>query len=177
MIIRKLDREFGPNANNELEHVNDPAISGAIAALESFYYSFNNKDMAMVQALWLNNDLIQLNNPIGGIVRGVTPLLQVYDRIFNGQANVWVRFTDIVCYDANDMVLFAGTEIGEFSTNNKIVPLQIRTSRIFAYIEDKKAWFQIHHHGSIDDPALLARYQAAVKTHANTEAGSGKVGS
>ena len=27
-------------------------------------------------------------------------------------------------------------------------------------------WLQVHHHGSIDDPTLLARYQTAVRNNA-----------
>jgi hypothetical protein len=38
--------------------------------------------------------------------------------------------------------------------------LQIRTTRIFAYAG---TWVQVHHHGSIDDPAALAAYQQAVR--------------
>jgi hypothetical protein len=38
--------------------------------------------------------------------------------------------------------------------------LAIRTSRIF--IRSFGAWKQVHHHGSIENPDLLAKYQAAV---------------
>ena len=37
----------------------------------------------------------------------------------------------------------------------------IRISRIFRRVDGR--WRQIHHHGSIDDADLLARYQAAVR--------------
>lgn len=61
------------------------------------------------------------------------------------------------------MVVFAGTEIGEFSTDKKTIPLKIRTTRIFGYSDNGNSWFQLHHHGSIDDPYLLKKYQEAVK--------------
>jgi hypothetical protein len=38
--------------------------------------------------------------------------------------------------------------------------MAIRTSRFFRLVDGQ--WRQQHHHGSIDDPALLAAYQAAV---------------
>jgi hypothetical protein len=43
------------------------------------------------------------------------------------------------------------------------IDLQIRTSRIFGFSETDNQWFQIHHHGSIDNVDLLDRYQKAVK--------------
>jgi phage gp16-like protein len=42
------------------------------------------------------------------------------------------------------------------------VPLSIRTSRVFAF-QPNHGWRQMHHHGSIDDPAALAAYQDAVR--------------
>jgi len=45
----------------------------------------------------------------------------------------------------------------------KIQPLKIRTTRLFAFINEKQRWFQLHHHGSIDDAKLLDQYQQTVK--------------
>jgi hypothetical protein len=58
--------------------------------------------------------LVQSNNPVGGIVRGIQPIVEVYDRIFNGEATVWVRFTDILDFATDEMVVFAGTEDGSW---------------------------------------------------------------
>ncbi|WP_255516532.1 hypothetical protein [Geobacter sp. FeAm09] len=38
--------------------------------------------------------------------------------------------------------------------------MAIRTSRIFRLMEGR--WRQVHHHGSNDDPDLLASYRKAV---------------
>jgi len=162
MKINKLNREFGKDSINQIENTNRYNINGALACLETFYYSFNNKDLDVFRKVWYDNDLVQLNNPLGGITRGTKAIADIYYRIFNGQAKVWVKFTDIVYYEVNDMIVFAGTEIGEFSTQEEIIPLQIRTSRIFCFVEEENRWFQIHHHGSIDDPELLRKYQNAV---------------
>lgn len=40
------------------------------------------------------------------------------------------------------------------------IELAIRTSRIYRKAGGR--WRQIHHHGSVEDPDLLARYRAAV---------------
>lgn len=40
------------------------------------------------------------------------------------------------------------------------IELAIRTTCI--YRKENGRWLQIHHHGSIEDPVLLARYQDAV---------------
>jgi limonene-1,2-epoxide hydrolase len=163
MKMNKLNREFGVDAKNKIGSVNQKSFDGAIAGLETFYFSFNNKDIDTFKKVWYNNDLVQLNNPLGGIVRGIEPIVEVYDTIFNGRAKVWVKFTDILYYATDEMVVFAGTEIGEFSIENETVDLKIRTSRIFGYLDNEKRWFQLHHHGSIDDSDLLYKYQKAVK--------------
>ena len=51
-------------------------------------------------------------------------------------------------------------ESGEFRTVGTLIGLAIRTSRIFRLMDGR--WQQVHHHGSIDDPDLLSRYQRAV---------------
>lgn len=59
------------------------------------------------------------------------------------------------------MFFVVGRERGEFCLGETRVDLAIRTSRIYRMIDD--AWKQVHHHGSIDDPGLLALYQKAIK--------------
>ena len=41
-----------------------------------------------------------------------------------------------------------------------VLELAIRTTRIFRWTNER--WRQIHHHGSIDNPDVLAHYQQAV---------------
>lgn len=163
MELNKLDREFGTDAKNNIDNVHQKSINGALACLETFYYFFNNKEIDILKKVWYSNDLIQLNNPLGGIVRGMLPIVEVYDKIFNARAKVWVKFTNIIYYATADMIVFAGTEIGEFTTHNETIPLKIRTSRIFGYSDNDNCWFQMHHHGSIDSADLLSKYQNAVK--------------
>jgi len=53
-----------------------------------------------------------------------------------------------------------GRERARLDSNGTTLALGIRTSRLFHRVDGR--WRQIHHHGSIDDPDMLARYQAAV---------------
>ena len=163
IALNKLNLEVGLSARNRSCDLNDHSLQGALAALESFYYGFNNRNLNTIRSLWLNNELVQLNNPVGGIVRDLEEILAVYEKLFNGNVRVWVNFTDIVYYGTSDFVVFAGTEIGEFSSNGQTMQLKFRTSRCFGFMKDEKRWYQLHHHGSIDDADLLLRYQTAVR--------------
>ncbi len=158
-----ISRTFGRASNNRSSEMRVEFTEGAIAALETFYYSFNQKDIYVFNSVWVDQDLIQLNNPVGGIMRGKRDISNLYANIFNSSADVWVDFSDIVMYSFQDCVIFAGRENGEFRKNGKTIDLKIRTTRVFAYIQGK--WGQVHHHGSIDDSALLKTYQDAVKVN------------
>ncbi len=139
----------------------DPGVEGARACLESFYHAFNQRSSQVLRQVWADDPLIQLNNPLGGIVRGIEGIADLYGGIFDGPARVWVEYHDVVEHAGADVVVFAGRERGEFRVGDTVIPLDIRTTRILAY--DGRRWGQIHHHGSITDPELLAAYQEAVR--------------
>jgi len=162
MIIHSQHR-YGRAATNRTHQTNQHSIDGARALLESFYYAFNHRKMDVFSQVWANDALIQLNNPLGGILRGYESIANLYQGIFTGPARVWVEFSDIVEYQSNDMVVFAGREHGEFTKGEISVSLSIRTSRIIQWLDSDVGWKQTHHHGSIDDPKLLAEYQQAVR--------------
>ena len=140
-----------------------PTPEGAKAILETFYHAFNQQSLTVFDDVWAPDPLIQLNNPLGGIQRGHTLIQELYRRIFEGPAQVWVEFYDIIAYYGQETAVFAGRERGEFIFNGAITPLNIRTTRVFRYLGAEMGWRQIHHHGSIDDPELLKQYQTAVK--------------
>ena len=150
-----VDYRFGPQARNRLAETGNPGRDGAIAALESFYYALNNRDLDTLSAVWSDHGLAQLNNPVGGILRSGTAVTDLYRRIFDGGLGLTVTFTDAATYWWADSVVFAGRELGEYGAR---VPLVIRTTRVFGY---DGSWRQVHHHGSIDRPAELAAYQQA----------------
>ncbi|WP_027940698.1 YybH family protein [Amycolatopsis taiwanensis] len=160
-MTRHLDLSFGPESRNRLDAAGEPGIDGALAALESFYFAFNNADLDAFGRVWTTHPLAQLNNPLGGILRGGSAITALYDRVFHGPARVTVTFGDIVEYASEGHAIFAGRETGGYSVDgSETVPLSIRTTRYFRY-EDGR-WSQFHHHGSIDDAAALAAYQSAI---------------
>lgn len=160
-MIEKTDIAFGPASRNRLDQAADPGPEGALAALESFYYALNSADLDALRDDWSASPLAQLNNPLGGILRGGDAIVGLYEKVFAGTVNVQVTFGDVVAYLGADHAVFAGRETGTYTApDGTLVPLTIRTSRYFRY-EDGR-WQQFHHHGSIDDVGELAAYQKAV---------------
>jgi len=135
-------------------------LTAPLRALSDFYDAFNSRDLAKMSKNWAQTEDIAMDNPLGGIKRGQEEIRAVYERIFNGPARVYVEFYDYTIHEADDVFYAVGRERGEFRVGDAVIPLAIRTTRIFRMIDGR--WRQVHHHGSIDDPEFLARYQAAV---------------
>ncbi|MHB1610157.1 MAG: YybH family protein [Sulfobacillus sp.] len=136
-------------------------LSPSQQALISFYRAFNTRDMEAMSLNWAQTKDISMDNPVGGIKRGWTEIREVYAHIFNGPAEVSVEFHDYTLHETQEIFFVVGRERGKFRIGSEVIELAIRTSRIYQWIEGR--WQQIHHHGSIDDPALLAHYQSAVR--------------
>ena len=132
----------------------------ALEKLIDFYRAFNQGDMSLMQANWEQSSEASMSNPLGGVKRGWPEIEQVYERIFNGPAEVYVEYYDYSLHQAADMFTVVGRERGYFKLGETRVELAIRTSRIFRQVEEQ--WKQLHHHGSIDVPENLAVYQDAV---------------
>ena len=122
-------------------------------ALVEFYDAFNNGKMEVMANNWANTPDIAMDNPLGGIMRGWKNISGVYERIFNGQAKVYVEFYDYTIHEMGDTFYAVGRERGYFEVENQRIELAIRTSRIFQKINGE--WKQVHHHGSIENPDLL----------------------
>ena len=101
-----------------------------------------------------------MDNPIGGIRRGWSAISEGYARLFGGPATVEVAFHDFTSQGDDDWHLFAGRERGRCTTPEGSFDVRIRTTRWFVRVNG--VWRQLHHHGSIDEPALLAEYQRAI---------------
>jgi ketosteroid isomerase-like protein len=164
VTIELVDYQFGLASRRRLDETKQPDREGAIAALESFYYALNRRDLGALSAVWSQDELAQLNNPVGGILRSGTAVTDLYRRIFSGDLRLTVTFVDAATYWWPDAVVFAGREIGQYhDQDGATVPLTIRTTRVFGYQRDAGRWLQVHHHGSIDQPEQLAEYQKAVR--------------
>jgi len=136
------------------------ALSEPLQALVAFYDAFNTADLEKMTRIWAHTDDVVMANPVGGVTIGWDQIQAVYARIFHGLVTVSVEFYDYVLAQSATLFYVTGRERGTFRRDTTTVELAIRTSRIFQHIDGH--WLQVHHHGSIDDPDLLARYQAAV---------------
>jgi hypothetical protein len=97
---------------------------------------------------------------LGGIKRGWNEIKVVYEKIFKGPAEVYVEYYDYTIHEAKEIFYTVGRERGYFKLGDVEIKLAIRTSRIFKRVQG--IWKQVHHHGSIENPDLLKRYQSAV---------------
>jgi len=57
---------------------------------------------------------------------------------------------------------YIGTERGLLRTQKDVLEFRIRTTRLYAWRGGR--WRQINHHGSIEEPELLAQYLTLVLT-------------
>lgn len=130
------------------------------AALINFYHSFNHQNAELMKSNWLQSEESSMSNPLGGLKRGWSEISEVYKKIFNRNAKVYVEFYDYSIHESENMFVAVGRERGSLEMNNKTIELAIRTSRSF-YRHDGQ-WKQIHHHGSMDNPELLATYQTTL---------------
>lgn len=137
----------------------DPTVPQG--ALAEFYKAFNGGDLALMKRNWLNTDDAAMDNPLGGIRRGWRDMSDVYNRIFTGKGDFDVEFYDYTIHDIGETFLAVGRERGTAQIGESRLDLKIRTSRWFRMVVGR--WRQLHHHGSIEDADLLARYQAAVR--------------
>ena len=140
-----------------LEPVIDPDLPEG--ALAEFYKAFNGRDLLLMRQNWDATDEASMDNPLGGIRRGWTEISPTYERLFNGAARVEVEFFDYTIHMLGDGFIAVGRERGSLEAADTRLDLKIRTSRTFR--RDGGRWRQLHHHGSVEDADLLARYQAA----------------
>jgi len=139
------------------------SISGRnlpIDALIAFYRAFNARDLEAMEYCWIMGEEPSMDNPIGGIRRGWLSIRAGYERLFCGPASVTVEFHDFSAHGGAEHCLFVGRERGHCHAPAGRIDLRIRTSRLFVLRDGQ--WRQIHHHGSIEEPGLLADYQRLV---------------
>lgn len=129
-------------------------------ALTAFYRAFNGRDLAAMTENWSPSGEASMDNPLGGIKRGWDDIRAVYERLFLGPARVYVEFHDYTLHRGEDWFLAVGRERGSFTLGDTVIALAVRTSRFYRMEEGR--WRQLHHHGSIEDPALLERYRRVV---------------
>jgi hypothetical protein len=129
-------------------------------ALTQFYRAFNTQDIILMRQNWSPFEDISMNNPLGGTRRGWPEIRRVYERLFFGPARVTVEFFNYSLHVSGETFYAVGRERGRFESSTSAFDLGFRATRIFRFLDHH--WRQVHHHGSIDDPALLDRYQSTI---------------
>lgn len=132
-----------------------------LQALAQFYLALNSRNIEMMQQNWANSAEIAMDNPLGGIKRGWGEIGTIYERLFDSEGAYRFEFYDYTLHEAGVLFYVVGRERGELDVGGQQMKLAIRTSRIFQKDADAR-WRQMHHHGSIDDPQMLAAYQGAI---------------
>jgi len=131
-----------------------------INTLIAFYKAFNERGAEAAAQNWAKQYSIAMSNPIGGIRRNWSSIRQAYGKIMEGDARVYVEYHDYNYHQFSDVFYVEGRERGSINIGDLQLGLKIRTSRIYKYFDD--GWKQVHHHGSMDNPDLLHRYQEMI---------------
>lgn len=131
-----------------------------IDSLIAFYQAFNTGDLAGLEAVWLTGSEPSMDNPIGGIRRGWGEIAEGYSKLFKGEVKVHVTFHDFTSQGGDGWHLFVGRERGTCRTASQALDVAFRTTRWF--VRKEGAWRQLHHHGSVEDPQMLAAYQKLI---------------
>jgi ketosteroid isomerase-like protein len=128
--------------------------------LSEFYRAFNCRDLRLMEHNWVSSDDASMANPLGGIRRGWPDIREGYERLFRS-GEIHLEFHSYSIHQFGEMFCAVGREQGPFQGDNVSLELRFRTSRLFRFVGGR--WRQVHHHGSIDNPELLLRYQAAIR--------------
>ncbi len=141
---------------------NEPVedLSNPVQALSEFYNAFNGREFSLMEQNWIASPEASMSNPLGGIRRGWEEIKTVYQNIFVGTARVYVEYYDYTIAQGEGFFQAVGRERGYFEIGETCIDLKIRTSRTFVMQEGR--YKQLHHHGSIEEPELLAHYQQGV---------------
>ena len=132
-----------------------------LAALAQFYRALNTRDLGLMEQNWGASSDTVMDNPLGGVKHGWPEIREVYERLFAGGNRYQFEFYDYTLQRYGEIFIAVGRERGHVITeSSQRLDLNIRTTRIFRWAGTQ--WRQIHHHGSIDDADMLARYQRAV---------------
>jgi ketosteroid isomerase-like protein len=140
---------------NEASDADEP-----IAALQRFYHALNGRDLVSMEAVWEVGEDVSMDNPLGGIRRGWPSIRKGYEILFAAKGAFHFAFHDYTLHVIGEVFLAVGRERGRVETETQALDLAIRTTRFFKHRGD--GWRQFHHHGSIEDPAMLAAYLKAV---------------
>jgi ketosteroid isomerase-like protein len=141
------------------EPIADP--TQPLFALSRFYRALNARDLTLMERNWESSPEAAMDNPLGGIRRGWPEIRQTYEALFSAPWTYSFEFWDYTLHRSAEMFWVVGRERGRLSREAQRLDIPIRTTRLFRCSDG--GWRQVHHHGSIEDPRLLARYVTAIR--------------
>ena len=130
-------------------------------ALVQFYRALHSRDLVLMERNWDASPEAAMDNPLGGIKRGWSEIRGTYERLFASPWEYSFPFWDYTLHRAGDVFWVVGRERGRLTRGEQVIVVPIRTTRLFRRADGR--WRQIHHHGSVEEPAVLARYLEAVR--------------
>ena len=133
---------------------------GSLDALINFLRPLDAGDLAGLTINWRDGDMPRMENPIGGKRRGWAAVRERYAKLFEVLPTVRVAFYDFTSQGNEDRRLFVGHEKSVCWTPATSLDRRVRTARWFVKI--KGAWWQLHHPGSIEEPAVRAEYELGI---------------
>ncbi len=136
------------------------ALSPRRRALSEFYRALNGRDMELMALNWGRGADAVMDNPLGGVCRGWDEIRTIYRELFDNPQPYRFEFYDYTCHEGEELFYVVGRERGSYGAGEAALSMEIRTTRVFRLTDG--AWRQVHHHGSIEDPHLLAACQQAV---------------
>lgn len=141
------------------EHIDPRQPEGVLA---EFYRAFNSRDLQLMEANWAGEEAT-LFHELGGVRRGWAEIRELYEQtLLSSPAGVLMTFQDYTINRTTDSFIATGLERGLLRTQADVLDFRIRATRLFVWRNGR--WRQIHHHGSIEEPELLANYLTLVLT-------------
>jgi ketosteroid isomerase-like protein len=138
-----------------------PELVGTpLEALQEHYYAVNHRDAGVMARSWLDSSDVSCLEPLADIRRGWPAVADASRAMIGRATRVHLEFHDVTIHEVGDVFWAVGQERGWFKTGETRFDLAIRRTRIFRHVDGR--WRQVHDHGSIGIPELLARYQAAL---------------
>jgi hypothetical protein len=128
--------------------------------LIEFYKAFNARELDGLAESWEQGDAPSMDNPMGGIRRGWRSISEGYSKLFGGPAIVQMTFHDFTSQAAAIGICSLVVKGGACTTPDAKMGVRFRTTRWFT--RRGGMWRKLNHHGSIDEPGLLAAYQKAI---------------
>lgn len=135
-------------------------------ALAEYYRAFNSRSFQLMELNWSDCEDVSMAGPLGGTQNGWMSISRIYRKLFRGTDIVTLELHDYSFHEVGETFLVVGRERGCYMNNAIVLDLTIRSSRWFRKAYGR--WRQYHHHGSIDDANLLARFQGLFGDRAAT---------